>query len=132
MQISINHYATVTGSRLMIPIGAFIKRSAALPEDPSPRKEEIDLTTSLQETDSICLQIPSGYEPEGALPSHNFSASFGSYRYHSDRKGDTLILTCQFRQNKGRYPPSLYPRMVSFFNAIHREGARQLIFVRKQ
>ena len=132
MQLSINHYATVTGSRLMIPLGAFIKRSAALPEDPSPRKEEIDLTTSLQETDSICLQIPPGYEPEGAPLSRNFSASFGSYRYHSDRKGDTLILTCQFRQNKGRYPPSLYPRMVSFFNAIHREGTRQLIFVRKE
>jgi hypothetical protein len=45
-------------------------------------------------------------------------------------KGDTLVLICRFRQNKGTYPADSWPKLVHFFNLIHREGDRELVFIR--
>ena len=80
--------------------------------------------------DSIFLRIPAGYVPEGVLPSASYSAGFGSYRIKGETRGDTLVLICRFRQNKGTYPADAWPKLEHFFNLIHREGGRELVFIR--
>jgi hypothetical protein len=131
MQLAVNNYSGLSGGRLFISPGAFLRRAAGMPEGRQPRRSELELPLSCQETDSIVLQLPQGYVPEGPLPSASYSAVFGSYRIHGELTGDTLVLICRFRQNKGIYPAGDWAKMARFFNLIHREGDRQLVFIRK-
>jgi hypothetical protein len=129
MQLSAAGYSTVSGDRLFISFGPFLRRAESI-DGPGLRHGDVELTASVEERDSIILRIPAGYLPEGTLPSAGYSAEFGSYRISGEMKGDTLVLICRFRQNKGTYPAESWPKLVHFFNLIHREGDRELVFIR--
>jgi hypothetical protein len=129
IQLKATAYSTVSGNRLFISPGVFLKRAESIREA-GPRRREVELTQSVEELDSIFLRIPDGYVPEGVLPSASYSAGFGSYRIRGEMKGDTLVLICRFRQNKGTYPAENWPKLEHFFNLVHREGDRELVFIR--
>jgi hypothetical protein len=129
MQLTAAAYSTVSGNRIFISPGVFLKRAESIREA-EPRRRDVELTQSFEEMDSIFLRIPDGYAPEGVLPSASYSAGFGSYRIRGEMKGDTLVLICRFRQNKGTYPADTWPKLEHFFNLIHREGDRELVFIR--
>jgi hypothetical protein len=129
MQLTAAAYSTVSGNRIFINPGAFLKRAESIREV-EPRRRDVELTQSSEETDSVFLRIPDGYVPEGILPSASYSAGFGSYRIRGEMRGDTLVLICRFRQNKGTYPVDSWPKLEHFFNLIHREGDRELVFIR--
>jgi hypothetical protein len=131
MQIEADHFSTVTGNRLFITPGCFLKTAGSMQEEARPRVSDLELTMSGEETDSVILQIPHGYVAEESLPSASYSSSFGSYRIHSELTGDTLVLTCDFRQYKGIYPANTWPKIVNFFNLIHREDDGQLVFIKQ-
>jgi transglutaminase-like putative cysteine protease len=130
MRLEAGQFATVSGNRLFLTPGAFLIRSGAMKEG-EKRRSNIELTMSYQETDSIFLQIPNGYMPEGTLPSASYSASFGSYRIHTELNGDTLLLVSHYRQNKGIYPADNWAGLAHFFNLIHREGDMELVFIKR-
>jgi hypothetical protein len=129
MRLTASAFSTVAGNRVFISPGAFLKRAERIGEM-GPRRSDVELTRSSEETDSIFLRIPSGFVPEGALPAAGYSAVFGSYRIRGEMRGDTLVLICRFRQNKGTYPVGNWPKLEHFLNLIHREGDRELVFIR--
>jgi hypothetical protein len=129
MQLTAAAYSTVSGNRIFVSPGVFLKRAESIREA-EPRRRDVELAQSFEEMDSIFLRIPDGYVPEGALPSASYSAGFGSYRIRGEMKGDTLVLICRFRQNKGTYPVDSWQNLEHFFNLIHREGNRELVFIR--
>jgi len=129
IQLTAAGYSTVSGNRMILSPGVFLKRAERVLEA-GPRRGDVELTPSCEETDSVFLRIPSGYVPEGALPSASYSAVFGSYRIRGGMRGDTLVLICRFRQNKGTYPVDNWPKLEHFLNLIHREGDRELVFIR--
>jgi hypothetical protein len=139
MQVTADHYAAVSGNRLFITPGAFLKNfeeikggnSGGIKEGGRTRRSDPELTISSQETDSIILRLPHGYVPEGSLPAASYSAGFGSYRIRAEFSGDNLVLICHFRQIKGIYPPGAWSGMAYFFNLIHREEDMQLVFVKQ-
>jgi transglutaminase-like putative cysteine protease len=130
MQLEAEQFSTVSGNRLFLTPGVFLKRSEGIKEGQS-RTSSLELALSYQETDSILLQIPKGYVPEGTLPSASYSSTFGSYRIHGEMSGDTLVLVCRYRQNKGVYPVDSWPKLVHFFNLIRREGNKELVFIKQ-
>lgn len=129
MQLTASAFSTVSGNRIFISPGAFLRRAENIREA-EPRRRDVELTQSFEEMDSVFLRIPDGYVPEGMLPSASYSAGFGSYRIKGEIRGDTLVLICRFRQNKGTYPADAWPKLVHFLNLIHREGDRELVFIR--
>ncbi len=131
MQLTADNYATISGNRLFITPGAFLRRTAGMQEGTRPRNSDWELTMSCQETDSIVLQLPHGYVPEGRLPAASYAAAFGSYFIRSELSGDTLTLICRFRQNKGIYPAADWAGMAKLFNLVYREGDMQLVFVKQ-
>ena len=131
LQFSADNYATITGSRLFITPGAFLKKVIRLPEA-LPRRNDVELISSFQETDSLLLQIPAGYVPERPMSSRHYNYPFGAYSFHSELKEDTLLITCHYQQIKGRYPAASFSKLVQLFNQIYRETASELIFVKKQ
>ncbi|HLX67464.1 MAG TPA: hypothetical protein VKR41_10725, partial [Puia sp.] len=129
MQVTAPGYSTVAGDRIFISPGAFLKGAEPISE-PGPRRRDVELTRSVEEMDSVFLRIPAGYVPEGALPAVSFSAAFGSYRIRGEIMGDTVVLICRYRQQKGTYPADSWSKLEHFFNLIHREASRELVFIR--
>jgi hypothetical protein len=129
MRLTAVGYSTVSSGRIFISPGAFLKRAEPVSE-PGPRRREVELTRSVEETDSVFLRIPTGYVPEERLPSTNYSAVFGGYRIRGEMKGDTLVLICRFRQYKGVYRAGSWSMLEHFFDLIHREANRELVFIR--
>jgi hypothetical protein len=129
MQLTAAAYSTVAGGRFFVSFRAFLKGAEPISE-PGPRQRDVELTRSVEETDSVFLRIPAGYVPEGALPSASYSAVFGSYRIRGEMKGDTVVLICRFRQQKGTYPADNWSKLEHFFDLIHREADRELVFIR--
>jgi transglutaminase-like putative cysteine protease len=130
LEVTSEGYSMVSGNRLFITPGAFLRRAEGIKEGMLPRKNDVQLLVSSEETDSIFLAIPRGYVPESTLPSANYSSSFGSYRIRGELKGNTLLLVCRYRQYKGSYPADSWTKLEHFFNLIHREGNRELVFIK--
>jgi len=126
------NFANVSGKRIFIDPGPFLKKAAQIPEGNQPRRSEIELSSSFQETDSLLLRIPPGYTAEKPLVSRHFSSSFGNYEFHTELRGDSLLITCRYRQFKGQYPAASFSKLVQFFNLIHRESTTELVMVKKQ
>jgi Domain of Unknown Function with PDB structure (DUF3857)/Transglutaminase-like superfamily len=133
MQLNAENFATLTGSRLFITPGVFLKKVIRLPESAQPRKNDIEFATSFQEKDSLMLAIPPGYTPEKPLGSRHYHYPFGSFNFHSELRDDsTLLITCHYQQLKGHYPAENYPKLIQLFNLIHRENIDELVLVKKQ
>ncbi|HEY4148412.1 MAG TPA: hypothetical protein VGM41_05770 [Chitinophagaceae bacterium] len=131
VQLSAGNFATISGKRLFISPGTFLKRAMGLPNLRQARKSNIELGYSGREVDSVLLHIPPGYSIESDLPTRNFSAAFGNYNLRCTLEGETLTITCLFQQKKGEYPAALYPRLESFYNTVNKEDSYHLVLVRK-
>jgi Domain of Unknown Function with PDB structure (DUF3857)/Transglutaminase-like superfamily len=129
MHLSAGQFATVAGTRLLLTPGVFMKKLPRLQEAVN-RKADFELRTSVEETDSIVLQLPAGWTPEGNLPNGSSSSDFGGYRVRSSFSNGTLSLVCHFHQYKGVYPAAEYSRLVRLFNLAHREADREIVFVK--
>ena len=84
----------MSGNRLIIVPGHFIRRTSRLTPN-TARKTEIELRLSVEEKDSVFLQLPPGYTPEH-LPSGHLTYPFGSYTVTSSFEHDLLVLSCHY------------------------------------
>jgi hypothetical protein len=132
IRLKSENFANVSGSRIFIEPGPFLKNAAQIPEANQSRRNDFELSRSFQETDSLLLQIPPGYISEKQMVSRHFSSSFGKYEFHTDLKGDSLLITCHYQQLKGQYPVAGFAKLVQFFNLIHRESTSEMVMVKKQ
>jgi hypothetical protein len=129
MALSAGQFATISGDRLLISPGHFLRRGTGLKEEAHSRPFE--LSPANEETDSISLVIPAGYQLEGNPLNASFSCPCGSYRISSLFSEGVYTITCHFQQNKGLYDAATWPRLVRLFNLVHREGDRVVVFVKK-
>ena len=129
MHITAEQFAILTGNRLMISPGVFMKRLQRL-RDETNRKTALELRRSEEEADTVIIRLPAGWTPEGNPLNANFTADFGNYRAQSNFQNGVLTLSCDYRQYQGIYPPGDYARLVRFFNLVYREAERQLVFIK--
>lgn len=129
LQLSAGQFATFSDNRLLFFPGYFFKRLTGLKEESHARAFELPL--SYEETDSVVMRLPPGYQPEGAAFNASFSCACGSYHIRSLFSEGVYTLICHFRQNKGLYDAATWPRLVRLFNLVHSEGDRQVVFVKK-
>jgi transglutaminase-like putative cysteine protease len=128
MSLTAGQFATISGDRLLISPGYFLRRLTGLKEGTHSRPFELPL--SYAETDSISLLLPAGYQPEGTPLNASFSCPCGSYRIRSQFRESTYTVTCHFQQNKGLYDAAAWPRLVRLFNLVHHEGDQEVVFIR--
>ena len=96
MQISSGSFVLLTGNRMMITPGTFLKRLPRLQENAAVRRTNVELKQSMEETDSVVLQLPAGWTPDGNLPNVSVSAVFGSYRCHASFNDGALTANLSF------------------------------------
>jgi len=129
-RLTADNFATRSGSRLFVAPGAFLRKGSVLREAQQPRKNNIVLVGSVQETDSVVIQVPKGYAIEANLPAAKFTAPFGDYYSHSSLKDETLMVTCVFRQKKGEYESSLYPRLARWHELVYKDDTYRIVLVK--
>ena len=128
MSLSAGQFATVSGNRLLISPGYFLRRLTGLKEEHS---RPFELSPAYEETDSISLLLPPGYQPEGSPLNASFTCPCGSYRIRSLFSEGVYTISCHFQQNKGLYDATAWPRLVRLFNLVHRESDSQVVFIKK-
>jgi hypothetical protein len=57
---------------------------------------------------------------------------FGSYNIHYKTNGNTILLTRTYERIAGKFPPTEYNSMVSFYNAIYKADHSRIVFVKKE
>jgi hypothetical protein len=131
MRLASGHFATVTGSRLMVYPGPFLRRVSRVQEGGADRTADFEIRQSLEETDSVVLGLPPGYVMENSLANAGVTAPFGGYRIRSSFQDGVLTVVCRWRQRKGVYPAGDYAKFVRLFEVAEREGRREFIFIKK-
>jgi len=129
-RLTADDFASLSGSRLFVAPGAFLRKGSVLRDARQPRKNNIVLEGSVQETDSLVIQLPEGYTIEDNLAPANFSAPFGDYHSHCSLKGETLTVTSVFRQKKGEYDGALYPRLARWHELMHKDDTNRIVLVK--
>ena len=131
MQINAEGFATVSGSRIFIEPAAFLKKVAQLFQNRKNRSNDIALTSSLEESDSLELEIPRGYIPERMIANHHSVNPFGVFSIRSSIEGDRLLIVSRYQQNKGIYPAAEYSRFSQFLDLVFRENHGDIVLVKK-
>ena len=128
--MSAGRFALFTGKRMMIGPGSLITRRVHPIIFSSTKIDSFEVERSYEITDSIQLELPRGWVPEGNLPNFAASGHFGDYIIHSRFADGMLILVIRTREFKGVYPPEDYARKVRAGDLVYREMNRPYYFVR--
>jgi hypothetical protein len=130
MRLSAEHFATVNGNRLIVFPGRFLRRTARGQTIGPPRQTPVELQQSVDESDSVVLQMPPGYAPE-RLPAGRLNYPFGSVSIHSRFENGVLTVSCHYREQKGVYSAATYPQMAKFFDFVWRQANEQIVFLKQ-
>ena len=129
MQLSINHYASLSGKRMFIPLKIYHPLKN-IPSADTNRVNDIILKNSYVETDSVLFEIPSGYSFEYLPDSTHTETKFGTFEMNVSRNGNSIVYHRKLQVNKGRFPASDYPGFLKFYKTIQKVDKQQMVLVK--
>ncbi len=117
IDLQLNHYATVMGARLLLPLNLMTKRDL-LPRKKEERRSDIFIRREYATVDTIIYQIPEFYRIEGVPANDGISSDFGEYWYKIEQNGKEIKYIRYFRMNKGQFDKSRYDEFYAFIEKI--------------
>ncbi|MET0465167.1 MAG: DUF3857 domain-containing protein [Chitinophagaceae bacterium] len=130
LDITVSHYASLTGKRLFVMPNIMTRSSQKLPAD-SLRRFPIELGTPYRSTDSVEIALLPGYEPESLPASVNLSTPFGTYRSSVQITNGKIMYSRRIEKYGGRFSADQYQQLVKFQEAIYKADRARLVLVRK-
>lgn len=132
LKLSVRRWATVSGTRLFIPLNLMSGLGLATPSV-QPRQQPLDLDADFDyvDADTIVYQLPQGYQPEYRIEPTKVESTFGTYTARVTVDGDRVTYVRYLQMHRGRYPALAYPAWVDFRRKIAKADAVQLVFVKK-
>ena len=130
LDISVSHYASLTGKRLFVTPNIMTRSAQKLSAD-SLRRYPIELGIAFSNTDSVQIDLLPGYEPESLPADINLSTPFGSYRSTTQVKNGKVFYYRQMESNGGRFAADQYQQLVKFQEAIYKADRAKLVLIRK-
>ncbi len=130
LDISVSHYASLTGKRLFVTPNVMTRSTQKLSAD-SLRRYPIELGIAYINTDSVEIDLLPGYEPESLPADVNLSTPFGSYRSTTQVKNGKVFYYRQMENNGGRFAADQYQQLVKFQEAIYKADRAKLVLIRK-
>lgn len=104
--LSLRKYASVSGTRLFIPMYLIQRYEPPLAQ--KPRLSGIEIPNGLTEIDSIFIQIPPGYEIENLPKPMTIQNIFGSSNVKTELKQHMIVVTNHFQMLKNNEPKEAY------------------------
>lgn len=127
--IRTNQYGHKTGSRLFIPANVF--REASEMPATTKRIHPICIEYGYNDTDSIHIRVPEGYEIEGIPESMNKSNKFGSFSSTIQVKDKEVVVVNRLYMRKGVYKPEDFQDFVNFRKLISGQYNGSIILKKK-
>ncbi len=117
VDLQLNNYATVMGSRLLLPLNLMTKEDL-LPRKREERRSDILIRRAYTNIDTVIYTIPEFYKLEGLPKNDGIKSDFGEYWYKTEQNGDKIIYIRYFRMNKGQYDKLRYEELYTFIEKI--------------
>ncbi len=130
LQIAADNYATITGKRMFVMPDILTKNNSKLSPD-DDRKFDVCLLYGYTHIDTIHIQLPKGYEIEAKPKDVTISNEFGDYNIRFQTGDDEIICQRYFKRAEGRFAPSAYSKLVTFYDAIYKADHSKFVFVKK-
>lgn len=125
-------YATVTGSRLFVPINP-IKSTYGRMADGGERCQKVVISQGFADEECFTIHLPEGYAVE-SLP-QRVAVSNGLGTFSSECKADTehgtVTVSQRMTMRKGEYPPSAYASLLTLANTARKGYSAKLVLVKK-
>ncbi len=115
--LSIQAFATKTGTRLFIPLNIFNQKKSA-PERVENRIMPVYKEFAYTDNDSIIIQLPKGYKAESTPHGKTISSVFGIYNSIITVSSDQVLYVRELKINRGTWPKENYSALVDFYSAI--------------
>ncbi len=105
--LSADHYASTTGPLLMVR--PRVLGTVWLPVDHKPRKVDIDLEQTMQDTDDFEIQLPTGYIVDELPDPVKVDYGFASYESSTEVHGQSLHYKRVYTLRQVTLPAAKYP-----------------------
>jgi hypothetical protein len=129
LNVSADHYATISGKRLFI-IPDVMTRSHRKLKSEEERKYDIDLDFEYTDIDKIEIEIPAGYKPESIPQDAIIESKFGKYKCTVKLDQNRIIYTRSMQQFSGLFPKTDYIEMIKFYDAIYKADRNKLVLIK--
>lgn len=130
LDISVSHYATVTGRRLFIIPNVMTRWSQKLSGD-STRRYPIEMKMAYSSVDSVEIVLLPGYEPESLPADVELTTAFGTYRSSTRLKDGKIFYYRRLEQFDGRFAAGDYAELVKFYDGIYKADRAKVVLVKK-
>jgi len=125
------NYASISGKRLFITPNLFDRSNTRLPADSARNYDFVD-DEAFKDVDSIFIKIPAGYVPESIPSDIKIESPFGRYRASVKVVGDKIEYYREQQESKRRFPPSVYPQLVKFYEQLYKADHNRVVLVKKE
>lgn len=131
LEINVSNYASVTGKRIFILPNVMTRMEKKFVAD-EERKFDIAFYNEFQQTDSVEIDMPGGYEPESVPQPVQVKSKYGSYINSVKLDGNKIVYYRHFEQFKGRYPINEYAEIALFYERIYKADRARIVLLRKE
>lgn len=131
LNLSVNRWATASGTRLFLPLNLMSALGPAAPLG-HVRQTPLDLSANynVEDSDTIIYQLPKGYVAEYQIEPMVVESMFGRYTANVSVVGDRVRYVRHVTMRRGRFPASAYVAWVDFRRKIAKADRLQMVFVK--
>jgi hypothetical protein len=127
--VQLNHYATVSGKRLFLPLN-MVNPFKSVPARVKQRRTNIRLTIAFVDADTVWYSLPVGTTLEFLPEPREILSPFGEYRARAEFKEGKIVYIREVRMNKGIFPKESYDTFIRFFNEMRVADKCQAILLK--
>lgn len=130
LQTTSSGYATISGSRMMIPVNPMHKNHSLL-RNVDSRKLPVQTTLGYEDKERIVINIPKGYTVESLPKPVSVESAFGTLTTTVTTEGNKVVITYDVKRNPVTLPAETYADVQAFIKQIH-TAYGQKILLRQQ
>ena len=122
-------FCSVNGKRLFVTPFVFstIKNIQLTSEQ---RQAPVEIRNSIQQLDTLLVQVPEGYVVESPLRLLKLDSPYGSYEVQFLKEGDALCLTRRFVLKSGEYPAAEYAAFKDFISQVQNHDRSRFVLMK--
>lgn len=125
-QLEVNRLTSNTGSRLFFQPN-LMNRNTFIPNRDSEREQDIHVTKSFIEIDTVSYLLPSKFYVEAFFDPIDISTEFGEYKASMKAKTDgTIVYTRTYKQFQGIFDKSKYQDYMNFHKQVVRADKKRV------
>lgn len=130
LDLELVNYASVSGSRMFIPIN-LMNRFDYIPPRDKNRETAIALKSDISECDTVSFFFPEDYSIEHCPKGDTVVSEFGKLVYTVEDVGNGIRYIRNFELYNNTYPKECYNNLVKFCRAITKADKQKLVLVKK-